>query len=93
MGNKVNPIGMRLQVNRTWDSRWYADTKDFGDLLLEDLKMRDFIKRRVQAGRVARVIIERPHKKCRVTIHTARPGVIIGKKGADIEGCARSWRT
>ena len=72
MGNKVNPIGMRLQVNRTWDSRWYADTKDYGDLLLEDLAIRD-------------LIIERPHKKCRVTIHTARPGVIIGKKGADIE--------
>jgi small subunit ribosomal protein S3 len=85
MGQKVNPIGMRLQVNRTWDSRWYADTKDYGDLLLEDLAMRDFIKKEcVQAG-IARVIIERPHKKCRVTIHTARPGVIIGKKGADIE--------
>jgi small subunit ribosomal protein S3 len=85
MGNKVNPIGMRLQVNRTWDSRWYANTKDYGDLLLEDLKLRAFIKDEcVQAG-VSRVIIERPHKKCRVTIHTARPGVIIGKKGADIE--------
>jgi small subunit ribosomal protein S3 len=85
MGQKVNPIGMRLQVNRTWDSRWYADTKDYGDLLLEDLRMRDFIRKDcVQAG-VARIIIERPHKKCRVTIHTARPGVIIGKKGADIE--------
>ena len=85
MGQKVNPIGMRLQVNRTWDSRWYANTKDYGDLLLEDLRMRDFIRKDcVQAG-VARIIIERPHKKCRVTIHTARPGVIIGKKGADIE--------
>ena len=86
MGNKVNPIGMRLQVNRTWDSRWYADTKDYGDLLLEDLKIRDFIKTECKQAGVARVIIERPHKKCRVTIHTARPGVIIGKKGADIEG-------
>ena len=85
MGQKVNPIGMRLQVNRTWDSRWYADTKDYGNLLLEDLQMREFIKKEcIQAG-VARVIIERPHKKCRVTVHTARPGVIIGKKGADIE--------
>ncbi len=86
MGNKVNPIGMRLQVNRTWDSRWYADTKDYGDLLLEDLAIRDFIKKECAQAGIARVIIERPHKKCRVTIHTARPGVIIGKKGADIEG-------
>ncbi len=85
MGNKTNPIGMRLQVNRTWDSRWYADTKDYGDLLLEDLKIRDFIHTECKQAGIARVIIERPHKKCRVTIHTARPGVIIGKKGADIE--------
>ncbi len=86
MGNKVNPIGMRLQVNRTWDSRWYADTKDYGDLLLEDLKIRAFIKEECKQAGISRVIIERPHKKCRVTVHTARPGVIIGKKGADIEG-------
>lgn len=86
MGHKVNPIGMRLQVNRTWDSRWYADTKDYGDLLLEDLKIREFIKSDCKQAGVSRVIIERPHKKCRVTVHTARPGVIIGKKGADIEG-------
>ena len=86
MGNKVNPIGMRLQVNRTWDSRWYADTKDYGDMLLEDLKMKAFIKKECAQSGVSRVIIERPHKKCRVTIHAARPGVIIGKKGADIEG-------
>ncbi|MFW2545190.1 30S ribosomal protein S3 [Primorskyibacter sp. 2E107] len=85
MGNKTNPIGMRLQVNRTWDSRWYADTKDYGDLLLEDLAIRDFIQTECKQAGIARVIIERPHKKCRVTIHTARPGVIIGKKGADIE--------
>jgi len=85
MGHKVNPVGMRLQINRTWDSRWYADTKDFGDLLLEDIKLRDFIKDECKQAGIARVIIERPHKKCRVTIHTARPGVIIGKKGADIE--------
>jgi len=85
MGQKSNPIGLRLQINRTWDSRWYADTKDYGDLLLEDLKIRDFIHEECKQAGVARVIIERPHKKCRVTIHTARPGVIIGKKGADIE--------
>ena len=85
MGQKVNPIGMRLQVNRTWDSRWFAESKDYGNLLLEDLKIREFVKKECAQAGVARVIIERPHKKCRVTIHTARPGVIIGKKGADIE--------
>ena len=85
MGQKVNPIGMRLQVNRTWDSRWYADDKDYGNLLLEDLKIRDFIRKEAKQAGISRVIIERPHKKCRVTIHAARPGVIIGKKGADIE--------
>ena len=85
MANKIKPTGMRLQVNRTWNSRWYADTKDYGDLLQEDLKIREFINDECKQAGVARVIIERPHKKCRVTIHTARPGVIIGKKGADIE--------
>ena len=85
MGQKVNPIGMRLQVNRTWDSRWYAGSKDFGNLFLEDLKIKKFINKECKQSGISKVIIERPHKKCRVTIHTARPGVIIGKKGADIE--------
>lgn len=85
MGQKINPIGMRLQINRTWDSRWYAESKDFAGLLLEDIKMRAFIKDDCKQAGISRVIIERPHKKCRVTVHTARPGVIIGKKGADIE--------
>ncbi|RBI84391.1 30S ribosomal protein S3 [Rhodosalinus halophilus] len=85
MGNKTNPIGMRVQVNRTWDSRWYADTKDYGDLLLEDIRIREFIRKEAKQAGIARIIIERPHRKCRVTIHAARPGVIIGKKGADIE--------
>ncbi|MEM6743985.1 MAG: 30S ribosomal protein S3 [Pseudomonadota bacterium] len=85
MGNKVNPIGLRLQINRTWDSRWYADDKEYGKLLHEDLKIREFIKETCKNAGVSRVVIERPHRKCRVTIHTARPGVIIGKKGADIE--------
>ena len=85
MGHKVNPIGMRLQVNRTWDSRWYADTKDYGNLLLEDLAIRDYIHKTAKQAGVSKVIIERPHRKCRVTVHAARPGVIIGKKGADID--------
>ncbi len=89
MGQKINPIGFRLQVNRTWDSRWFANSSDFGDLLLEDVKIREYIKKTCLQAGVSRVIIERPHKKCRVTIHSARPGVIIGKKGADIEKLRR----
>ena len=85
MGQKVNPIGMRLGVNRTWDSRWFAG-KGYGDLLHEDLKIRSFLAKKLgqQAG-VAKIIVERPSGKARITIHSARPGVIIGKKGADIE--------
>ncbi|CAI8423454.1 MAG: 30S ribosomal protein S3 [Rhizobiales bacterium TMED143] len=85
MGQKVNPIGMRLGVNRTWESRWYAAKGEYAGLLHEDLKIRDTLMRDLRQAGVARVVIERPHKKCRVTIHSARPGVIIGKKGADIE--------
>ena len=93
MGQKVNPIGIRLQVNRTWDSRWYADTREYGDLLLEDLRIRKFIAQKCKQAGISRVIIERPHKKCRVRVHTARPGVIIGKKGADIETLRREIAT
>jgi small subunit ribosomal protein S3 len=84
MGQKVNPVGLRVGINRTWDSRWFAD-ENYAQLLREDMKIREFLhKRLVQAG-VSRVVIERPAKKARITIHTARPGVVIGKKGADIE--------
>ncbi|GAK32762.1 MULTISPECIES: 30S ribosomal protein S3 [Iodidimonas] len=85
MGHKVNPIGLRLGVNRTWDSRWYADRGEYGKLLHEDLKIREYIKDRLAQAGVSRVIIERPAKKPRVTVYSARPGVIIGKKGADID--------
>ena len=85
MGQKVNPIGLRLGVNRTWDSRWFADGDDYGRLLHQDVKLRTMLKKRLNQAGVSRIIIERPHKKCRVTIYAARPGVIIGKKGADIE--------
>src|SRR6188508_2957909 len=89
MGQKVNPIGLRLGVNRTWDSRWYASRGEYARLLHEDLKMREHIlTSRKQAG-ISKVVIERPHKKCRVTVHTARPGILIGKKGADIEKLRR----
>jgi small subunit ribosomal protein S3 len=85
MGQKVNPIGLRLGINRTWDSRWYADKGEYGKLLHEDLKIRDrVLNMRSQAG-ISKVVIERPHKKCRITVHTARPGILIGKKGSDIE--------
>ena len=84
MGQKVNPIGLRLGINRTWDSRWYAD-RDYGALLHEDLELRKYLFKKLSQAGVSRVVIERPAKKARVTIHTARPGVVIGKKGADIE--------
>jgi len=85
MGQKVNPIGLRLGINRTWDSRWYAGRNEYAKLLHEDLKIRDYLRERLAQAGVARIVIERPAKKARVTIHTARPGVVIGKKGADIE--------
>ncbi|WP_309645284.1 30S ribosomal protein S3 [Phenylobacterium sp.] len=85
MGQKVNPVGLRLGINRTWDSRWFADGPDYGRMLHEDLKIRKNLKKRLYQASVSRIIIERPHKKCRITIYAARPGVIIGKKGADIE--------
>ena len=85
MGHKVNPIGLRLGINRTWDSRWYAKKGEYGQLLHEDIKIRAFLEEKLKAAGVSKIIIERPHKKCRVTIHSARPGVVIGKKGADIE--------
>ena len=85
MGQKVNPIGLRLGINRTWDGRWFADGEDYGRLLHQDLKVRKEVKKRLYQAGVSKIIIERPHKKCRVTIYAARPGVIIGKKGADID--------
>ncbi|MBF0372285.1 MAG: 30S ribosomal protein S3 [Alphaproteobacteria bacterium] len=84
MGQKVNPIGLRLGINRTWDSRWFADGS-YATLLHEDLKLREYLRGKLHQAGVSRVIIERPAKKARITIHTARPGVVIGKKGADIE--------
>src|ERR1700754_4033846 len=84
MGQKVNPVGLRVGINRTWDSRWVAG-KDYADLLHEDLRLKKYLTERLAQGGVGRVIIERPAKKPRITIHTARPGVVIGKKGADIE--------
>jgi small subunit ribosomal protein S3 len=85
MGQKINPIGLRLGINRTWDSRWFAGKNEYGKLLHEDVKIREVLHKELKQAAVARIVIERPHKKCRVTIHSARPGVVIGKKGADID--------
>jgi small subunit ribosomal protein S3 len=85
MGHKVNPIGLRVGINRTWDSRWFASRAEYGKLLHEDIRIRDHILQQRRQGGISKVVIERTHKKCRVTVHTARPGVLIGKKGADIE--------
>jgi small subunit ribosomal protein S3 len=85
MGHKTNPVGLRLQINRTWDSRWYAEGKSYSKLLEEDLKIRKFVLETLPQAAISKVVIERPAKLCRVSIYAARPGVIIGKKGADIE--------
>ncbi|OAO01365.1 30S ribosomal protein S3 [Parasphingorhabdus sp.] len=89
MGQKSNPIGLRLQINRTWDSRWYAEGSNYGDLLMEDIKMRKYIIENLSQAAISKVVIERPAKTCRISIYAARPGVIIGKKGADIEKLRR----
>ncbi|MDX8384873.1 MAG: 30S ribosomal protein S3 [Ghiorsea sp.] len=85
MGQKVNPIGFRVGITRGWESVWYASDKDFGNLLREDIKMRRYIKQRMKHAGVSRIIIERPAGKVKVTVHTARPGVIIGRKGSEID--------
>ncbi|MEG3639788.1 30S ribosomal protein S3 [Magnetococcus sp. PR-3] len=84
MGQKVHPTGFRLGTTKTWDTRWFAD-KNFADLLLEDIKIRAWLKKRLAHASVSKIVIERPAQKARINIHTARPGIIIGKKGADIE--------
>jgi len=85
MGHKSNPIGLRLQINRTWDSRWYAEGRDYAKLLSEDVEIRKYIVESLPQAAISKVVIERPAKLCRISIYAARPGVIIGKKGADIE--------
>ena len=85
MGQKSNPIGLRLQINRTWDSRWYAEGRDYAKLLSEDIEIRKHIVENLPQAAISKVVIERPAKLCRISIYAARPGVIIGKKGADIE--------
>ena len=85
MGQKVHPIGFRLGINRSWDSLWFAKKGDYGKYLIEDYKIRQFIKKNIKNAGVSEVVIERSSKKCIVSIHTSRPGFVIGKKGSDIE--------
>ena len=85
MGQKVNPIGLRVGINRGWDSIWFAKKREYGNLLIEDYKIRDYIKKNVTNSGVSQVIIERTSKKCIVSIYTSRPGFVIGKKGADVD--------
>ncbi|NMG33944.1 30S ribosomal protein S3 [Azoarcus sp. TTM-91] len=89
MGQKIHPTGFRLAVTRDWGSRWFASSQDFSKMLHEDLKVRDYLKKRLAHASVGRVIIERPAKNARVTLYSARPGVVIGKKGEDIEALKR----
>ncbi|MGC3979274.1 MAG: 30S ribosomal protein S3, partial [Paludibacteraceae bacterium] len=86
MGQKINPTGFRLAVNRNWASRWYANSQNFASMLQEDIRVRDYLKKKLAHASVGRVLIERPAKNARVTIFSARPGVVIGKKGEEIDG-------
>ena len=90
MGQKVNPIGLRIGINRGWDSIWFSKKREFGKLLIEDYKIRDFVKRNVVNSGVSQVLIERTSKKCIVSIYTSRPGFVIGKKGSDIDKIKKS---
>jgi small subunit ribosomal protein S3 len=92
MGQKINPIGFRLGVSRGWQSRWYANNRNFGAMLAEDIKVRDFLKKKLAHASVGRVVIERPAKDARITIFSARPGVVIGKKGEEIESLKAELR-
>ncbi len=89
MGQKIHPIGFRLSVNRNWTSKWFANSKNYGGILNEDLKVRNFLKKKLSHAAVSRIIIERPAKNARITLFSAKPGVVIGKKGEDIEALRR----
>lgn len=85
MGQKTNPIGLRVAVNKDWRSKWYADKREFGKLLAEDRQIRDLLKKKLESASVPKILIERATNRCRVTIQTARPGVVIGRKGSEID--------
>jgi len=85
MGQKIHPIGFRLSVQKNWTSKWYSNSKHFSELLLKDIEVRDFLKKKLAGAGISKIVIERPAKNAKITIYTARPGVVIGKKGEDIE--------
>ena len=85
MGQKIHPIGFRLSVQKNWSSKWYSNSKHFSELLLKDIEVRDYLKKKLAGAGVSKIVIERPAKNAKITIYTARPGVVIGKKGEDIE--------
>jgi small subunit ribosomal protein S3 len=85
MGQKIHPIGFRLSVQKNWASKWYSNSKHFSELLLKDIEVRDYLKKKLAGAGVSKIVIERPAKNAKITIYTARPGVVIGKKGEDIE--------
>ena len=89
MGHKVNPIGIRLGISKDWNSTWYAEKRDYAEQLLSDLEVRKYLRKRLAHAAISRIQIERPAKSARITIHTARPGIVIGKKGEDIETLRR----
>lgn len=89
MGQKIHPTGFRLSVTKNWGSRWFANSQNFGKMLGEDIKVRDYLKKKLAHASVGRVVIERPAKNARITVYSARPGVVIGKKGEDIENLKR----
>ena len=93
MGQKIHPTGFRLAVSRNWNSRWYANNRNFAGMLAEDIKVREFLKAKLKNAAVSRIMIERPAKNARITIYSARPGVVIGKKGEDIENLKRELAT
>ena len=90
MGQKINPIGFRLGVQKNWTSRWYSNSKNFPAMLESDIKVRSFLKKKLAHAAVSKIIIERPAKNAKITIHSARPGIVIGKKGEDIESLRSS---
>lgn len=89
MGQKIHPIGFRLSVNKGWTSKWYANSKNYASTLIEDIKVRDFLKKKLAHASLSRIVIERPAKNARITLYSSRPGVVIGKKGEDIESLRR----
>jgi small subunit ribosomal protein S3 len=93
MGQKIHPIGFRLSVQKNWASKWYSGSKNFADLLHKDIEVREYLKKKLAGAGVARIVIERPAKNAKITIYTARPGVVIGKKGEDIEKLRAELRT